>query len=213
MTKLSLLEAADIMEATYAGTNKADVENEIDIRGVQAVYLKSGVLVIPGTNEFSDWFDFNLNMVVEAGNQTHGFEVVPGDSGTLWHAGFLDHAQIVYTFAKGVKPKFIIGHSLGAASGQIVGTSMRIPTIAFASPQTCRTRPRLPNEGWVINICRIDDVVCHTPPRFLGFRTVGSRYWLQPDELDTDEDHKIHNYRDLLKLKRVKDRLPLSWPT
>ncbi|MGB3245958.1 MAG: hypothetical protein WBB25_15610 [Sulfitobacter sp.] len=213
MAKISLLDAAEMVAQTYARTNTDDIETSIDVAGVQAVYLKNGTLVIPGTNEFSDWFDFNLNFGSNDTVDSHGFEVIQGDSGTLWHAGFLQHAQMVYMFAKALKPKFIVGHSLGAASAQIVGMSLRVPTVAFASPQTCRTRDRLPNEGWVINVCRIDDAVCHVPPKFLGFRTIGSRYWLQPDELDADEDHKIHNYATLLKLKRIKDRVPVNWPT
>tara|TARA_R110002074_G_scaffold9848_5_gene38367 strand:- start:153 stop:794 length:642 start_codon:yes stop_codon:yes gene_type:complete len=212
MAKISLLDAADMVAETYAGTNKSDIETSIDVAGVQAVYLKNGTLVIPGTNEFADWFDFNLKFGNTSTVEGHGFEVVPGDSGALWHAGFLEHAQMVYMFAKGVRPKFIVGHSLGAASAQIVGMSLRVPTVAFASPNTCRTRDRMQNEGWVVNICRIDDAVCHVPPKFLGFRTIGSRYWLKPDELDTEEDHKIHNYANLLKLKRIKDQVGAHWP-
>jgi hypothetical protein len=194
------------------GPSTQDIETSIDVAGVQAVYLKNGTLVIPGTNEFADWFDFNLKFGNTNTVEGHGFEVVPGDSGALWHAGFLEHAQMVYMFAKGVRPKFIVGHSLGAASAQIVGMSMRVPTVAFASPNTCRTRDRMPGEGWVVNICRIDDAVCHVPPKFLGFRTIGSRYWLKPDELDAEEDHKIHNYAELLKLKRIKDQVGMHWP-
>lgn len=212
MAKISLLDAAQMIAETYAGTNTSKIDNTIDVAGVQATFLKDGTLVIPGTNEFSDWFDFNLNFGVRPVDG-HGFEVVAGDSGALWHGGFLEHAQMVYTFAKALRPKRIVGHSLGAASAQIVGLSLRIPTIAFASPQTCRTRQRLPNEGWVINVCRIDDAVCHVPPKFLGFRTIGSRYWLRPDELDDGEDHKIHNYQELLKLKRIKERVPVDWPS
>ena len=212
MAQLKTLDACDLIEAAYAG-DKTDVEHEIDIRGVQARYLKSGVLVIPGTNEFSDWFDFNLN-ISGAPSDGHGFEVVPGDSGSMWHAGFLEHAQIVYTFAKGLRPKFIVGHSLGAASAQIVGTSLRVPTIAFASPQTLRGSPsnRLAHEGWVVNFCRLDDTVCHVPPRFLGFRVLGSKYWLRPTRTNVGEDHKIDHYREILKIKQVQDRVPMAWP-
>jgi hypothetical protein len=213
MAKLSLLDAAKMVSENYAKTNTDEIETAIDVAGVQAVYLKNGTLVIPGTNELSDWFDFNLNIGGATQPDSHGFEVVPGDSGAMWHAGFLEHAQMVYMFAKGVKPRFIVGHSLGAASAQIVGMSLGLPTVAFASPQTCRTPHRLPNEGWVVNVCRVDDAVCYLPPRLLGFRTIGSRYWLRPDELDADEDHKIHNYAELLKLKRIKDRVPQQWPT
>jgi len=213
MAHISLLDAADMVADVYADRNRSQIDSTIDVAGVQATFLKNGTLVIPGTNEFSDWFDFNLNFGGAQATDGHGFEVVAGDSGALWHAGFLEHAQMVYTFAKALKPKFIVGHSLGAASAQIVGLSLRIPTVAFASPQTCRTRHRMANEGWVINICRIDDAICHVPPKFLGFRTIGSRYWLQPDSLDADEDHKIHNYSDLLKLQRIKDRVPIKWPS
>jgi hypothetical protein len=212
MAQVKLLDAADMIASTYAGTNSAEIKEQIDVAGVQAVYLKNGGLIIPGTNELSDWFDFNLNISSNAGADTHGFEVVSGDSGAQWHAGFLEHAQMVYMFAKGVRPKFIVGHSLGAASAQIVGMSLKVPTIAFASPQTCRSKARMPNEGWVVNICRVDDEVCYAPPKFMGFRTIGSRYWIQPDHVDDGEDHKIHNYSDLLKLKRIKDRVPLAWP-
>lgn len=211
MGQLALLDAARMIEETYAGRNRADVVNEIDVAGVQAVLLKNGVLVIPGTNELSDWFDFNLN----AGENpdSHGFDVLAGDSGAKWHGGFLEHAQMVYMFAKGVRPKFIVGHSLGAASAQIVGMSLRVPTIAFASPQTCRTRERMEHEGWVINLCRVDDTVCHVPPKLLGFRTIGSRYWLKPDDLNVGEDHSIEHYAALLSQERVRARVPLAWPS
>ena len=213
MAQLKVLDACEMIEAAYLGTNAAEVEHEIDIRGVQAMYLKSGVLVIPGTNEVADWFDFNLN-VHGMPTDGHGFEVVPGDSGSMWHAGFLEHAQIVYTFAKGLKPKFIVGHSLCAASAQIVGTSLRVPTIAFASPQTLRGQPtnRLAHEGWVVNFCRVDDTVCHVPPQFLGFRTLGSRYWLNPTEVNVGGDRHIRHYREILKTPAVRDRGPMAWP-
>ncbi|MCR8548108.1 hypothetical protein M4578_09725 [Salipiger sp. P9] len=211
MAKLPVLTAADYIRDAYAKDLGDRIHTSIDIRGVQAHYLKDGTLVIPGTNELSDWFDFNLQF---GGTPMdgHGFEVVPGDSGTLWHGGFLEHAQIVYTFAKGLRPKFIVGHSLGAASAQIVGASLSTPTIAFASPKTCKSRSQMPGEGWVMNICRIDDTVCHAPPAFLGFRNVGSLYWLSPDEVNPGEDHKIGNYIELLKLKRVQERVPTAWP-
>jgi len=212
MAKLNMLEAAQMIADCYAGTDDDKADVRIDVAGVQATIRKDGVLVIPGTNEFSDWFDYNLNVDGTPG-AGHGFEVVPGDSGAMWHGGFLEHAQMVYMFAKAAKPKFIVGHSLGAASAQIVGMSLRVPTIAFASPQTCRARDRMPNEGWVVNVCRLDDTVCHVPPNFLGFRTIGSRYWLKPDVIEPGEDHRIDHYMSMLKLKKVQDHVPMNWPT
>ena len=211
MSTLSVMTAAEMIRDAYADALGARVDTSIDIRGVQAHYMKDGTLVIPGTNEFSDWFDFNLQFGGQPMNG-HGFEVVPGDSGTLWHGGFLEHAQIVYTFAKGLRPQFIVGHSLGAASAQIVGASLGIPAIAFAAPKTCQSRGRMHGEGWVLNICRVDDTVCHVPPSFLGFRNVGSLYWLTPDEVHPGEDHKIEHYMELLTLPRVQERVPMRWP-
>ena len=62
MAKIALLDAAKMMQETYEKSNIDQIHTEINVAGVQAVYLKSGVLVIPGTNEFTDWFDFNLDV-------------------------------------------------------------------------------------------------------------------------------------------------------
>ncbi len=54
-------------------------------------------------------------------------QAATGDSGKhAWHAGFLKHAQTVHASVSGMPepPKLIIGHSLGAASAQIVGASL-----------------------------------------------------------------------------------------
>ncbi|ETW11967.1 hypothetical protein ATO8_14912 [Roseivivax marinus] len=208
---LSLDDAALLIRDAYARDLGDRLHTTIDVRGVQAHYLHDGTLIIPGTNEFSDWFDFNLQIGAVA-LEGHGFETVPGDSGAIYHGGFLEHAQIVYTFAKGLRPKFVVGHSLGAASAQIVGASLAVPTIAFASPRTTKTRTKLRGEGWVVNVNRVDDTVAHVPPPFLGFRHMGSLYWMAPDEPEVGEDHRIDNYIPLLKLKRIRDRLPAAWP-
>ena len=211
--KIGLDDAARIMVDTYEGANNADVKIKIDVAGVQAAFLKNGILVIPGTNELSDWLDFNLNLAHNAPPDTHGFTVVPGDSGAMWHAGFLEHAQIVYAFAKPLQPKMIIGHSLGAASAQIVGSSLKVPTIAFASPGTKRGKSRVAGEPWVINLCRLDDAVCHVPPKLMGFRQIGSRYWLNPRIPDPDERHSMPNYISALGEPHIRERVPGEWPT
>lgn len=211
MPNMKILDAARIMAETYDGANDADVRMRIDIRGVQAVFLKDKTLVIPGSNELSDWFDFNFD-VTDPSADSLGFDVVPGDSGARWHAGFLEHAQTVYTFAKPLQPKLIIGHSLGAAAAQIVGTSLRVPSIAFASPRTHRGVSGLQGEEWVVNFCRTDDTVCHVPPNFLGFRHVGHRYWLSPGGVNVGGDHKMENYIALMQTARIREHLPATWP-
>lgn len=209
---MELLEAAHVVQDIYKNPNSRDVEEQIDINGVQAYVLKGGILVIPGTNEFSDWFDFNFDVFDSGGSESHGFSVVSGDSGVKWHAGFLEHAQYVYAFAKPQKLKLVIGHSLGAASAQIVGWSLGLPTIAFASPKTCRGVSKLDGTEKVLNLCRSDDTVCHVPPGFLRFKHVGKTIWMNPDGIDFGEDHRIDEYIEIMKEPRFKELLPKSWP-
>ncbi len=209
---LNLNEAAALMNKVYYQTHTVQIKEQIDIKGVQAYLVDGDILVIPGTNQFSDWFRFNFDVYDLFGGQSDGWEVAAGDSGARWHAGFLEHAMTVYAFAKTLRPKFIIGHSLGAASAQIVGSSLQIPTIGFASPKPNKGRQRLKGEEFVLNICRTDDTVCHVPMGFLGFRHVGNTYWISPDGINVGEDHRIDEYIELMSENRVAQHLPATWP-
>ncbi len=211
MASTKLLDAAQLIRRVNDDGDSADIVESIDIDGVQAVTLKNKVLVIPGTNEFADWFNFNLEVFADGRPERVGFDVVPGDSGARWHAGFLKHARYVYTFAKPQGIRLVIGHSLGAASAQIVGSSLGIPTIAFASPRPLLGGARFRGEGWVVNVCRTDDTVCHVPPDFLGFRHVGSVYWLSPPTPHVGEDHRIDAYIEAIEAG-LSDTLPVAWP-
>jgi hypothetical protein len=200
---INVFKAGELIDHAYNKKLGAIIKEQVDVGGAQAFYLNDGTLVIPGTNERSDWLDFNLD-----------FEAIQGDSGRFYHKGFLEHARLIYMFAKAVKPKFIVGHSLGAASAQIVGRSLRVPTIAFASPKVLRGKTRVSGEGWVANYLRIDDTVCHMPPG-LGkkkYRHIGSTYWMGPKGIDVGEDHRIKNYMQVLKEERFKLLIPKDWP-
>lgn len=210
---MKIFTAAQLMEAVYADPGSADIEVSINIKGVQAYMTKDRVLVIPGTNEFSDWFQFNFDVFGRGRSDIQGFATATGDSGAVWHAGFLEHARLVYTFAKGLKPRQIIGHSLGAASAQIVGSSLKVPTIAFASPRTLRgDRGGVHGEGFVVNLCRSDDSVCHVPPPFMGFRHVGRTIWMNPRGINFWEDHRIDQYLEIMVLDEIAAELPTVWP-
>lgn len=157
----------------------------IDVGGVQAYLTEDNILVILGTNEKSDWFRFNFNIGRGA---THH-----------WHKGFLAHAQVVYEFAKPLEPRLIVGHSLGAASAQIVGYSLGVPTIAFASPKPLVSATRqIAYHKWthIQNICREDDMICALPP---SFKHVGFVEWLAPKKHHWGQDHSIDNYVDAMK--------------
>ncbi|MEM6637987.1 MAG: hypothetical protein AAF667_19085 [Pseudomonadota bacterium] len=212
MVALSLLEAADLVQDFYNSPNRPNVVESIDLNGVQAYFLKRDILIIPGTNELSDWFEFNFDLYNFTPSESHGFEVVAGDSGAKYHAGFLEHARTVYAFAKSLKPKIIVGHSLGAASAQIVGSSLRVPTIAFASPRTIRGKANLPWAKFVLNICRTDDMVTQVPPKLLGFRHIGQVVWMNPQGINFYEDHRIDEYIEIMDEPHIKPHLPEKWP-
>jgi len=199
MTTLKLVDAAQHVRATYANANAHQIIHSYNKDGVQACILKGGLLVIPGTNEKRDWWRFNFN-------------VLRGFSGSLWHDGFYNHARTVFNWAKPLKPRFIVGHSLGAASAQIVGMSLGVPTIAFASPRPLKGRLVSTQGRWIININRRDDRVCGLPPLAAGFNHVGRADWIGPLRFNFGEDHRMGNYIGLLKQERVKRRLPPHWP-
>lgn len=211
MAPMTILDAARAVRAASQGEEGLDVVERIDIDGVQALTLKGGVIVVLGANELSDWFDYNLDFIPDAESEHVGFSVIPGDSGARWHAGFLEHARYVYTFAKPQHPKLILGHSLGAASAQIVGASLGVPAIGFGSPRPLRQRRPFRGEGWVVNVCRSDDAICYLPPDFLGFRHVGSVYWLTPPDINPGEDHSMDHYISAIEAG-VSDTLPETWP-
>ena len=192
---MDLAEAAKLLEAAYEGKLGTKVETEINNQGAQAYLLKDKTLVIPGTNETADWGNFNLN-------------VSRGDSGRGWHAGFLRHAQLVYPFAKGGKAKRVIGHSLGAASGQIVAASLGIPALCLASPRTLKGKTRFKGESQIINLCRFDDAICFLPFAFLGFRHLGKVHWISPREMQSQGSHRVADYIRALAQGKVKPVLP-----
>lgn len=203
--KLTAIEAASLITQAYAGKMKDKVKATFNVAGVQAFYLENGVLVIPGSNELSDYPEYNLDA-----------RKAKGDSGRLYHRGFLKHSQLVYTFAKGAaaggKPSFVVGHSLGAASAQIVGSSFGVPTICFASPKTISGSKRVRGEGWIANYLRMDDPVCHMPPGKRSFRHIGSKYWMAPEGIDIGINHKVSNYTKIMKEARYKTKIPQAWP-
>ena len=195
---MKLTMAADLIQRAYDGKLGSLKSNEIDIQGAQATMLRDGTLVVPGTNEKADWVNFN-------------FDVGKGDSGRAWHAGFLKHAMSIYPFAKGAGAKLVIGHSLGAASAQIVASSLGVPAICFASPRPLRGRTRIKGEHRILNVCRVDDPVCSLPLQILGFRQIGKACWLRPDDPTEPGGHNLKSYLKIMKTGKSRPDLPDAW--
>lgn len=193
---MKLIEAAHLVRRAYEGGAAFDADS-ISLQDMEAHFLRSeGALIIEGTNSLQDWFQYNFNLFVDAG-------VARGDSGAMYHAGFYNHAMRAYGFAKPYRDQIrvVIGHSLGAASAQIVGPSLGKPTIAFASPKPL-LHGNAVNPNLVTNVCRDDDLICRLPPGVfggaIGYGHIGSVVWLTPKEANPGEDHRISEYIDIL---------------
>lgn len=187
---ISGLEACELIKHGYYEREKLDIQQMIDIAGVQASIVNTQqlkALLIQGTNEKRDWLAFNLRFWPrrEEGDRL------------AWHGGFLRYAQMVYAFAKYKDVKVVVGHSLGAAAAQIVGLSLGVPTIAVASPRPLH-KDKAEESDLIVNLCRTDDTVCDVPFSWWGYRHVGKVHWFTPASRHAGEDHRIPHYIEIL---------------
>jgi len=172
----------------------AGEEARIEIQGVSSCIFPmedQRILIIRGTDEFSDWIRYNFNGEPEC---------MQGDV-LKWHKGFLHHAQVAYAFAKDKGVTLVTGHSLGAAAAGIVGYSLKVPAITFATPRALygRTSPSvLTTASPITNYCRIDDLVTKIPPSFFQYYHLGTVNWLTPTRSHIGEEHRITHYIELL---------------
>lgn len=205
---MRVIDAARLMQHVYYQNHVDDGDLSIDLQGAQAHFKATyKTLVIEGTNEPADWLRYNLNLLLSN-------DPTQGDSGAWYHAGFYNHAQRIYAFAKPLKDKIrlVVGHSLGAASAQIVGPSLKKRTLGFAAPKAfLRGRPLGPRLITIYN--REDDLVCRVPPGLLGgllgYDHVGKVHWMRPPDVNPGEDHRIDKYIRLFEepFRRLGERV------
>ncbi|MEM8978782.1 MAG: hypothetical protein AAGD04_04820 [Pseudomonadota bacterium] len=222
MVHFTLPEAARLALASYKPNRfpdlKAQILTSLNEKHVQAHYLENDVLLVPGSNSLFDYVLYNLRIFRVGGTR---YRVV--DSNTerddrtnmRWHQGFLAHAHVVIKWLeddpklKGKKPKFIIGHSLGAASAQLLAMVYDCPTITFAAPRT-RTDPHTSSRGdKCLNILRSDDPVCKLPS---SFHHIGLNHELQPAPKKLVGRHHMSKYIWLLDNHKPGPTLPPRWP-
>lgn len=194
---MKVIDAARLMANAYYDKTALAADDTISLAGMEAHFVRStGVLLIEGTNSLQDWFQYNFNLFVST-------DVARGDSGALYHAGFYNHAMRAYAFAKPFRAdiRVVIGHSLGAASAQIVGPSLGKPTVSFASPRPL-LRGEPVNPSLVTNFCRDDDLICRLPPGafggLIGYQHIGAVVGLVPAAPHVGEDHRIDEYVEIL---------------
>lgn len=175
-TSYSLPQAALLAQASYKATRHADLSPRItktlDDKDVQAHLLDTGLLLIPGSNSATDYMRYNFRLL-NVGNQR--FKVANGATGQVlghvWHQGFLAHAMMIYETFKATPPKYIIGHSLGAASAQVLSLLWKVPAVGFAAPRLYAGGVPVRNDKRCLCIWCNDDPVGSLPGK--KFRHAG----------------------------------------
>jgi len=195
--------------AAYSGKGLPPVRTPINEGHVQAYLLTDMTLVIRGSDELKDYTRSNL-VVTKSKISWPGMSSAAQNA--VWHKGFAGHAKTVARVLNGARPKFIVGHSLGAATAQILGCVYGVPTVAFASPRPLRGTSRLKHEKWVLNVLRNDDTVCRVPPSSLGYRRVGNTEVMHPKKVNVGEDHSMKQYIKLLKTELAEGKIVKGWP-
>lgn len=202
--RFNVAKAGELVQLAYDERLGPRVKKSLNRNGVQAYFLFDGTLVIPGSNEVSDYTDFNLRI-----------RRVRHTNNRKYHGGFLTHAKAVMSWMedKGLKPSRVTGHSLGAASAQIIGSQLKRPTVAFASPKVLHDNAPLNGEGWVANFQRVDDPVCNLPLGDEHFRHIGSKLWLSSPVAEKGGlKHKVKFYLALINDKNSNTKIPRVWP-
>ena len=215
--RLSIAHCADLVAGSYSavkqkkrGRNTQGVVAYLDRKGTQALMLEHNVLLIPGSNELIDWIR-NVNVYNIAGKRYKAKTRAKSKTGAILHSGFNRHAMLISAFAKEHDAKFIIGHSLDAATAQILGSWMGVPAVGFASPRVKLGPRKVQHESKILNICRLDDLVTHVPPSEVGFRRLGKTVQLVAPEANPGLDHSMPNYIKALGYETLGDKLPRTW--
>ncbi|SMY06008.1 lipase family protein [Flavimaricola marinus] len=212
MRQMQTMTAAALARASYLGAGALPpIRAALDRAGVQAWLLSDDTLIIPGTNHWTDWIRFNLNTMLVAGQQVGWNEVGTCIGNAKWHRGFAVHARAVHDFLNGRRPKYIIGHSLGAASAQILGCHYGVPTMCFASPNPRFGGTALSHEGWVLNVVYNDDPVGRFPLQINGYRRIGSVEILARRNLPGLQ-HSMDRYIPMLADEIAGGSLHTAWP-
>ncbi|MFQ6547431.1 hypothetical protein AADZ90_005695 [Aestuariibius sp. 2305UL40-4] len=216
MGRIKLAEAAALVDASYS-IGRCDIlkdrlaRDPLDHWDVQAVLIDDGTLLIPGSNHYRDYIKFNLGHFRFGDGKYRMSDLArqQDGSGALWHRGFFAHAKVIHDWLGDRPPKRIIGHSLGAASAQILSQKWKVPTLCFASPRPHYGHHPLVDERWTMNICRDGDPVIGFPGKF---RHVGAVTMLKSGMRGFALRHAMPHYRRLLLEHAANPKLPVHWP-
>ena len=209
--------AAQMAEASYAGRANPSLatalRKELDEDDVQALFLKGDILLIPGSNSVADYLKFNLRILNIGGKRfrLNDDDTEAGASGTIWLQGFLRHAQMIYAWLERerLRPKYIIGHSLGAAATQILVRTYGVPGIGFAAPRPRRSRGAIKHSHLCLCIYRDVETGCDLPPSFFH---MGRVHIARARRSVFGQDHSMKHYRKVVDEQQTAGILGKRWP-
>ena len=223
-TAARLIQKAYKVKKKGISTVNTTFENEFNLRivdscpepGVEAYLLNNGYLLVPGSNSIWDYLKFNLR-ILNIGmprlrlSGSKSEKTVTAASGITWHQGFFSHANHVQKWIGPDQSKWpirVIGHSLGAASAQILSTIWSVPSVGFAAPRLRKADvpPRFRNLS--LSICRQDDLVCRYPR---AFERLGDSVNLAHRKPRLGMNHNMKAYLDAMENPAEGIVLPQSW--
>lgn len=215
MTTYRLIDAATLAEASYKAGRIVSprVIKSLDNDDVQAHLLEGNILLLPGSNSVRDYVKFNLRPL-RLGNQRLVLKTASGSakgaSGTWWHQGFLRYSVEIFDWlkAEGVTPRYIIGHSLGAAAAQILSKTYNAPAIGFAAPRPKRSKNRVVQDGRCLLVNRTDDPVPKVPS---AYHHLGRAKLFKSVKHRSAFAHSMRHYIDIIKEDDQFKTLPETW--
>lgn len=209
----SVINAAALAEISYHAYShqktKSHIRTIVNEDDVRAYLLDDGTLLIPGSDSVLDYARYNLRPFRIGGKKyTLGSSDTGQALGGFWHQGFLAHSMVIYKSLKKTPPDFIIGHSMGAASAQILSLLWNVPSIGFAAPRVYLGRASMPAKPLNLSIWRSDDVVGWLPSD--KFSHAGHAVELKI--ASGLPRHKMKHYRRALTDPNFKNAVPNAWP-
>ena len=210
-----LKDAATLAEASYKSTRivKPAVIKSLDHNDVQAHLLKGNILLLPGSNSVRDYVKFNLRPL-RLGDQRlvlkNATASEKGASGTKWHQGFLRYSVEIFDWLQkeGVRPNYIIGHSLGAAAAQIMSKTYNTPAIGFAAPRPKWSKHGVVQDGRCLLVNRTDDPVPKVPS---AYHHMGNTKLFKSVKHKSIFAHAMSHYVNIIKEDDKFKFLPETW--
>jgi len=213
---MALPQAAMLAESSYAKSVKhaglkPRIVATLDANDVQAYMLDDQTLLIPGSDTALDYLKFNLRLMSIGGTRYKVKNSATGEKiGRIWHQGFLAHAMFVQKTFEASPPKFIIGHSLGAASAQILSMVWQVPAICFAAPRVYFGGEGIQNSQKCLCLWRTDDPVGRLPNH--RFRHAGKSISLGKSRRRGILNHHMRHYNAAIKDPNHSSVIPSVWP-